>query len=263
VNNTRRLLEIMSRLRHPEHGCPWDLKQNFASLIPFTLEEAYEVADAIERQDYLDLREELGDLLLQVAFHAQMAKEQELFDFEAVAEAICDKLVRRHPHVFDEVVFSSDADRQQYWENSKLTEKAEKSGQQPDSALSGIAASLPALMYAQKLQKKAARQRFDWDSVEPVFAKVREELAELHDAYESGDQRQIEEEIGDLLFAAVNLARHLHVDAESALRASSRKFEERFRWMEGRLGERPMSECEPEVLDTLWDEAKRHLGKKN
>ena len=262
MKNTSRLLEIMARLRHPEDGCPWDLRQDFASLIPYTLEEAYEVADAIERRDYSDLREELGDLLLQVAFHSRLAEEQELFDFEAVAGAICDKLVRRHPHVFDNVVFESDSDRQQYWENAKVAELSEKSGQRPESALSGVAASLPALMQAQKLQKKAARHGFDWDAVEPVFAKVEEEIREVREAYEAGDQAGIEDEVGDLLFVAVNLARHLDVDAESALRASSAKFAQRFRYVEQRLGDRVMAECAPEVLDTLWDEAKHHLARK-
>jgi MazG family protein len=262
VNNTRRLLEIMARLRHPEEGCPWDLQQDFASLIPYTLEEAYEVADAIERRDFADLRDELGDLLLQVAFHSRLAEEQALFDFEAVAGAICDKLVRRHPHVFDNVVFESDSDRQHYWENSKLVEQSEKSGQAPESALAGVAASLPALMHAQKLQKKASRHGFDWDAVEPVFVKVEEELGELREAYESGDQAHIEDEVGDLLFVAVNLARHLGVDAESALRASSRKFTDRFQYVEKRLGAKVMSDCAPELLDTLWDEAKRQMQRK-
>lgn len=252
----------MARLRHPVEGCPWDLQQDFASLIPYTLEEAYEVADAVERQDYADLREELGDLLLQVAFHSRVAEERQLFDFEAVAGAICDKLVRRHPHVFDNVVFASDSDRQQYWENSKLAEQSEKLGQPPASALSGVAASLPALMHAQKLQKKAARQGFDWAGVDPVFAKVEEELREVREAVESGDETRIVDEVGDLLFVAVNLARHLRVDAESALRASSRKFADRFQYVEQRLGERSMAQCEPEILDTLWDEAKLNLGRK-
>ena len=262
MKNTRRLLEIMARLRHPDEGCPWDLRQDFASLIPYTLEEAYEVADAIEREDYMDLRDELGDLLLQVAFHARVAEERELFDFEAVANAICEKLIRRHPHVFENRVFDSDEDRQHYWETAKLAEQAEKPGAAPDSALSGVAASLPALMHAQKLQKKAARHGFDWNAVEPVFAKVEEELQEVREAYRSGEPDHVADEIGDLLFGVVNLARHLGVDAESALRASSRKFSERFRYVEQRLGERSMAQCEPEILDTLWDQAKQHLSRK-
>jgi len=259
MENTRRLLAIMARLRDPEGGCPWDLKQDFASLIPYTLEEAYEVADAVERQDFADLREELGDLLLQVAFHARLAEEQALFDFEDVAAAISDKLVRRHPHVFDGMAFASDEDRLHFWENSKLVEKQERTGETLEGALSGVAASLPALMRAQKLQKRAARHGFDWPEVGPVFAKVEEELAETREAFASGDQQHIEEEVGDLLFVVVNLARHLGVDAETALRASNEKFTRRFGHVEQRLkGQaRAMLATSAEDLDLLWEEAKR------
>ncbi|NJD08307.1 MAG: nucleoside triphosphate pyrophosphohydrolase [Methylococcaceae bacterium] len=260
MRHTRRLIEIMAQLRHPEQGCPWDLRQDFASLVPYTLEEAYEVADAVERRDFGDLRAELGDLLLQVAFHSRIAEESGLFDFEAVAAGICDKLIRRHPHVFDGRVFETDADRQRYWEESKIDEQAEKSGLAPDSALDGVASSLPALMQADKIQKKAARATFDWPDTQPVFAKVEEELMELRTAFEADDQAAIEDEVGDLLFAVVNLARHLEVDAETALRASNRKFADRFRYMERRLGSRSMAQCEPEMLDTLWGEAKRVLA---
>jgi MazG family protein len=259
MENTRRLLAIMARLRDPDGGCPWDQQQDFASLIPYTLEEAYEVVDAIERQDFTDLREELGDLLLQVAFHARLAEERSLFGFEDVAAAICDKLVRRHPHVFADVSFESDAARLHFWENSKLEEKRERSGVAEEGALSGVAASLPALMRAQKLQKRAARHGFDWTDIEPVFAKVEEELAETREAFASGDRLHIEEEVGDLLFVAVNLARHLGVDAESALRASNAKFERRFEYIEQSLKrqERVMVETSAEELDRLWEEAKR------
>jgi ATP diphosphatase len=261
MENTLRLIEIMARLRDPENGCPWDQQQDFASLVPYTLEEAYEVADAVEREDYTDLCDELGDLLLQVAFHARLAEERTLFDFEDVAGAICDKLVRRHPHVFAGVGFDSDVERLQFWENSKLEEKRAKPGRVPDGALSGIAANLPALMQAQKLQKRAARFGFDWRVIEPVYAKVEEELAETRAAHENGGQGQIEEEVGDLLFAAVNLSRHLGVDAESALRASNRKFTRRFAYVEQRLKEqsRAMAETSEEELDALWEEAK-HSG---
>lgn len=260
MKNTRRLLEIMARLRDPDTGCPWDVQQDFSSLVPYTLEEAYEVVDAIERSDFTDLRDELGDLLLQVAFHARLAEELELFDFEDVAGAICDKLVRRHPHVFDDVVFDSDAERQHFWESSKQAERLEKSSEESESALSGVATCLPALMQAQKLQKRAARHGFDWTDAGPIFDKVLEELAETRMAYQSGDQAHVEEEIGDLLFVAVNLARHLQVDAESALRASNRKFIRRFRYIEQRLMAqgRSMSDCALEDLDALWEEAKRH-----
>lgn len=259
MKNTRRLLDIMAHLRDPKTGCPWDLQQDFSSLVPYTLEEAYEVADAIERGDFCDLRDELGDLLLQVAFHARLAEERRLFDFEDVAAAIGDKLVRRHPHVFADREFDSDEARLHFWESSKRHEHRAKTGTEPESALSGVAASLPALMQAQKLQKRAARHGFDWSEAGPVFEKVLEELAETRAAYESGDQRHINEEVGDLLFVAVNLARHLKVDAESALRASSRKFARRFRYIEDQLAAagRAMAECAPEELDALWEEAKR------
>jgi len=259
MENTRRLLAIMARLRDPQGGCPWDLQQDFASLIPYTLEEAYEVADAVERQDFADLREELGDLLLQVAFHSRLAEERELFDFEDVAAAIADKLVRRHPHVFEGMEFESDAERLHFWENSKLEEKRERGGAAPSSALDGVAASLPALMRAQKLQKRAARHGFDWPEVGPVFAKVEEELEETRAAVLVGERGHIEEEVGDLLFVAVNLARHLGVDAETALRASNEKFARRFAHVEQRLAEQAlaMAETPAEELDRLWEEAKR------
>jgi MazG family protein len=259
MENTRRLIKIMARLRDPENGCPWDQRQDFASLVPYTLEEAYEVADAVDREDYIDLCDELGDLLLQVAFHARLAEELTLFDFEDVAGAICDKLVRRHPHVFAGVGFDSDAARLHFWENSKLEEKRAKQGQMPEGALSGIAANLPALMHAQKLQKRASRFGFDWKVIEPVYAKVEEELAETRAAQAQGGHGQVQEEVGDLLFAAVNLSRHLGVDAETALRASNRKFTRRFAYVEQKLKEqnRAMAETSEEELDALWEEAKR------
>ena len=258
MENTRRLIEIMARLRDPENGCPWDQKQDFASLIPYTLEEAYEVADAVDREDFHDLREELGDLLLQVAFHARLAEERTLFVFEDVAAAICDKLVRRHPHVFAGMDFDSDMARLHFWENSKLEEKKAKGSQEPEGALAGIPANLPALMQAQKLQKRASRFGFDWTEVSPVYAKVEEELAELRIAQESGNKEHVQEEVGDLLFAAVNLSRHLGVDAEAALRASNRKFTQRFGFVEQRLKtqHRPMAEATATELDELWEQAK-------
>lgn len=259
MQQTRRLLEIMARLRDPDTGCPWDRQQDFASLIPYTLEEAYEVADAIERADFADLRDELGDLLLQVAFHSRMAEELGLFDFEAVAAAISDKLERRHPHVFDGVAFGSEAERLRYWEASKLEEKADKTGQAPSSLLEGVAAALPALMEAQKLQKRAARHGFDWDSAAAVFGKVREELGELEEAVTSGDTAHVREEMGDLLFVLVNLARHLEVDAETALRDGNRKFRRRFGFIEERVTRagRNLADCSLAELDAFWDEAKR------
>lgn len=260
MHNTLRLLDIMARLRDPDTGCPWDLQQDFASLVPYTLEEAYEVADAAERGDPEDLREELGDLLLQVVFHSRIAEERGLFGFEQVAEAIADKLIRRHPHVFGDTVFTSDEERQRSWESSKQAERREKGKVEAQpSVLDGILDKLPALMVAQKLQKRAARHGFDWDAIGPVFAKVHEELDELREAHAAGDPAHIQEEIGDLLFVAVNLARHLEVDAETALRASNRKFSRRFRHIEQRLAEQgqTLDDSDLAVLDALWDEAKR------
>ncbi|MDD2725477.1 MAG: nucleoside triphosphate pyrophosphohydrolase [Methylovulum sp.] len=262
LKNTQQLLNLMEQLRHPEQGCPWDLKQDFATLMPYVIEEAYEVVDAIERNDLDDLRSELGDLLLQVVFQAQIAKERDLFDFEAIAASISDKLVRRHPHVFADVVFTSDEQRHQAWEQAKALERREK---QPEttSALDGIAASLPALMTSEKIQGRAAQQGFDWPDVLPVFDKVQEELQEVKEAWQSGDQAHIQEEIGDLLFVAVNLARHLKVSPEIALKQSSQKFTRRFQYIEQQVAAsgRGMTDCELAELDALWDEAKLVLKK--
>jgi nucleoside triphosphate diphosphatase len=263
MENTRRLLEFMALLRDPVRGCPWDLKQDFASLLPYTIEEAYEVADAVEREDFDDLRDELGDLLLHVAFHSRIAEEKGLFDFEQVAGAICSKLIRRHPHVFQGMVFESDEARIHFWEQSKELERARKLEQslseEQKSALSGVANTLPALMFAQKLQKRAARQGFDWPNIDPVFDKVQEELQETREAFAEGSAAQIEEELGDLLFAVVNLARHLNVDAETALRAGSRKFSKRYQTMERLLQEegKQMADCSFEEMDQCWEQAKR------
>ncbi len=265
MEHTRRLIAIMARLRDPENGCPWDQQQDFASLVPYTLEEAYEVADAVAREDFIDLRDELGDLLLQVAFHARLAEERTLFDFEDVASSICDKLIRRHPHVFAGVGFDSDSARLNFWENAKLEEKKQKTGQDAEGALAGVPANLPALMQAQKLQKKAARFGFDWVEIKPVYAKVEEELAELGSAHQTGDREAIVEEVGDLLFAVVNLARHLGVDAESALRAGNLKFTRRFGYVEQRLKQLglPMAEASEQALDALWEESKRAMHATN
>jgi MazG family protein len=266
MKNTSRLLQLMAKLRDPEQGCPWDRKQDFSSLIPYLLEEAYEVVDAIEREDYGDLKEELGDLLLQIAFHSQLASERGLFDFESVAEVLCDKLTRRHPHVFAGAQYQSDAQRATAWEQAKATERLEKqkvNDQVPASVLAGVATSLPALMHADKLQRRAARHGFDWQDVSPVFDKVQEELDEVRAALESGNQEHIVEEIGDLLFVAVNLARHLGVEPETALKAGSRKFTKRFQYIEKRINEqcRALDDCALAELDALWDEAKAVLPK--
>ena len=239
MENTRRLLDIMARLRHPETGCPWDLQQDFASLIPYTLEEAYEVAEAAERGDIEELREELGDLLLQVVFHSRIAEEQGLFDFESVADAIAGKLVRRHPHVFGEADFATDEERHRFWEDSKRAEREENGKADPgESVLGQIPRELPALMQAQKLQKRAARHGFDWPNINPVFDKLHEELDELKEAHAEGDEANMREELGDLLFVIANLARHMGVDAEACLRAENAKFIRRFGHIERRVSER-------------------------
>ena len=227
------LLELMAALRHPEQGCPWDVRQNFATIAPYTLEEAYEVMDAITREDMAELREELGDLLFQVVYHARMAEEAGHFDFNDVARGIVDKMVRRHPHVFGGVSHADEAGVKAAWEAQKADERAAKGeSEQPPSALEGVALALPALTRAVKLQKRAARQGFDWPDAKAVFPKIDEELAELREGIAAGDQANIEEELGDLLFAITNLARKLGVDPELALRASNDKFVRRYQGME-------------------------------
>lgn len=258
LSHTQQLLDIMAKLRHPELGCAWDLKQDFASLIPYLIEEAYEVADAIERNDLDDLRLELGDLLLQVVFHAQIADERGLFNFEQVAQGISEKLIRRHPHVFADVVFDSDEQRHQAWENAKAEERKKKSPAN-ESVLSGIASNLPALIECEKIQDRAALHGFDWHTVPPVFDKVEEELQEIKDAWQSGDQAHIQEEIGDLLLVAVNLARHLNVNPELALKQSNKKFAKRFNYIEQQVAAsgRELTDCQLDELDAYWHEAKR------
>lgn len=262
LSNTAALLNIMEQLRHPETGCPWDLQQNFASLIPYVIEEAYEVVDAIERNDIHDLRAELGDLLLQVVFQAQLAKEQGHFDFEQVAASIGEKLIRRHPHVFAGVQFADDAARQQAWEAAKLQERQLKAPvEAAASVLSDITNNLPALLYSEKIQRRAAQHGFDWPEVLPVFAKVQEELEEVKEAYDAGDQEHVQEEIGDLLFVVVNLARHLGVNPEIALKQSTQKFIQRFQYIERHIAadQRQLADCALAELDALWHQAKQDL----
>ena len=254
----QRLREIMRRLRDPHNGCPWDRVQTFASLVPHTLEEAYEVASSVEQNHLGELRDELGDLLFQVVFYSQIAQEQGLFDLDDVAAAICDKLERRHPHVFGNAQVA-DADAQTVaWEQLKADERH---GRDPDAGiLDGIAAALPALTRAAKLQQRAARVGFDWPSVDGVLAKVDEELAEVCaelDAEVPVSER-LEHELGDLLLAVTNLARHLKVDPEAALRRANRRFETRFRHMEQALAAHggDLSQLSPAELDALWREAK-------
>ncbi|MCX7100450.1 MAG: nucleoside triphosphate pyrophosphohydrolase [Methylobacter sp.] len=265
LKNTQNLLAIMARLRQPEDGCAWDLKQDFTSLIPYLIEEAYEVVDAIERNDLDDLRSELGDLLLQVVFHSQIAEERGHFTFEQVSEGICDKLVRRHPHVFSDAVFETDAERHQAWEQEKALERQKKNkSAEPESVLSGVARNLPALIECEKIQDRAANHGFDWPTVLPVFDKVLEELDEVKEAWQSGDQAHIQEEIGDLLLVTVNLARHLNVNAEVALKESTKKFSRRFQHIEQQLEVSGLNlkDCELAELDALWDQAKLALKKK-
>ncbi|WP_294134680.1 nucleoside triphosphate pyrophosphohydrolase [Sphingobium sp.] len=243
------LANVMARLRDPDTGCPWDIEQDFASIAPYTIEEAYEVADAIERNDMAALRDELGDLLLQVAFHSRMAEQAGHFSLQDVIDGITQKMIRRHPHVFGKGARREDGHAQ--WEAIKAAERAEK---EPDpSALAGVAIALPALLRAEKLQKRAARTGFDWPDSDGAIAKIVEELDEVQGA---ATQAEREEEVGDLLFAVVNLARHLKVDPEVALRAGNAKFDRRFRMMEAIAGEAfaalPLDEKE-----MLWQRAKR------
>ncbi|CAN5361886.1 nucleoside triphosphate pyrophosphohydrolase [soil metagenome] len=252
------LLEVMARLRDTEHGCPWDLEQTFASIAPYTVEEAYEVADAIERGDLADLKEELGDLLLQVVFHSRMAQEQGAFTFDDVAQAIADKMVRRHPHVFGDSAFADKAEQTLDWEARKAAERAAK-GAERSGVLDDVPVGLPALTRAVKLTKRAARVGFDWPDAKTVLAKLHEETAELEAEIEAGDSAKAEAELGDLLFVCANLARKLDVDPEAALRLTNRKFINRFSYIEARLAERRSSPDRStlEEMDSLWNDAKR------
>ena len=252
-----RLIAIMARLRDPDSGCPWDLEQSFATIAPYTVEEAYEVADAIERGDLTDLKEELGDLLLQVVYHAQMAREAGAFDFDAVAEAICDKMIRRHPHVFGEASHRDAAEQTVAWEAIKAEERAKKAAK--TSVLDGVPMGLPGLTRAVKLTARAARVGFDWPSTREVLDKLREELAELEVEIDAGDQAKAREELGDLLFVCANLARKLDVEPEDALRAANAKFARRFAFIEAALAKagRAPHQSDLAEMDELWDEAKR------
>jgi nucleoside triphosphate diphosphatase len=250
-----RLLEIMARLRDPARGCPWDLQQDFRSIAPHTLEEAYEVADAIEQGDLAKLRDELGDLLFQVAFHAQLASECDAFVFDDVVEAICDKLTRRHPHVFGDAVVAGAAEQTAAWERMKREERVARGDA---GALADVPMALPALTRARKLGARAAQAGFDWPDATGARAKVGEELAELDAALNSSDPTAREGELGDLLFSVVNLARHLEMDPESALRRANERFARRYRHVErelDRLGQ-PAGSATPELLDRLWAIAK-------
>lgn len=251
-----RLLKVMARLRDPESGCPWDIEQTWETIAPYTIEEAYEVADAIARQDFGDLKGELGDLLLQVVYYAQIGAEEGRFDFHDIAEATAEKMVRRHPHVFGPESRDKSAEQQtRDWERIKAAERAEVG---PKGALDGVALGLPALTRALKLQKRAARVGFDWDDAGAVLDKVAEEAEELREAAQAMDADAVEDEMGDLLFVLVNLARHLRADPEAALRRTNAKFARRFAAIEAALaeqGRRPEDATLAE-MDALWDAAK-------
>jgi MazG family protein len=254
-----RLLGIMARLRDPAAGCPWDVAQSFATIAPYTIEEAYEVAEAAETGDPVALRDELGDLLLQVVFHARMAEELGRFDFADVARAISDKMVRRHPHVFAAARIDSAAAQTVAWEDQKAEERRAKAASiaARPSALDGVGIGLPALTRAVKLQRRAARVGFDWPEVAPIFAKIAEEIAELrHEIDIDAGPARIEDELGDLLFAVVNLARRLEADPEQALRGACRKFERRFRQVEEALAARGMNSASLDEMEAEWQRAK-------
>ncbi|MBU3732081.1 MAG: nucleoside triphosphate pyrophosphohydrolase [Beijerinckiaceae bacterium] len=261
------LIAIMAALRTPGTGCPWDLEQDFSTIAPYTIEEAYEVADAIARNDLSDLRDELGDLLLQVVFHARMAEELGQFDFGGVVEAITAKMIRRHPHVFGEARDMKPEAVKALWGQIKAAEKAERAAQRtaqglPETEdkghLGSVPTTLPALTRAVKLQQRAAEVAFDWPSIQPVFDKIKEEIQELEGAIAEKDSRSIEEEYGDLLFVMANLARHLKIDPEGALTKANFKFQRRFRHIEKRLADDgiPLAEAGLERMDALWNEAR-------
>jgi len=253
----QRLVEIMARLRGPD-GCPWDREQTFDSVKPYTLEETYEVLDAIDRRDWNDLSEELGDFLLQAVFYAQMAGEQNLFAIDDALDAINQKLIRRHPHVFADESAETAGDVKKIWGEVKAAEKKEK-GKQADTLLSGVPRALPALVEAQQIASRAAGVGFDWENAEQVIDKLHEELAELNEARRNATHDRLEDELGDMLFVIVNLARFVKVDPEQALRRTNAKFRERFGFIERKLSERGKSlqEATLDEMEALWQEAKR------
>jgi ATP diphosphatase len=256
------LLDIMARLRDPQQGCPWDLEQDFSTIAPYTLEEAYEVAEAIERNAPDELCDELGDLLFQVVFHAQMASERGWFDFADVVTAINEKLVRRHPHVFGDEKVADASEQTLAWERHKAKERAAR-GVAADSVLDGVPVSLPALVRGQKIQQRAARVGFDWHDIDDVVAKLDEELTELKQALSAGESiEHMREELGDLLFSAVNLARFLKADAESLMRSANYKFDRRFRRVEqlAREAQRDLKAYSLDELEAFWQQAKSETG---
>ena len=257
MSDIEKLVTIMARLRDPENGCPWDKEQTFETIVPHTLEEAYEVAETIETGDLEALRHELGDLLFQVIFYSRLAEERGLFDFQAVVASIVDKLIRRHPHVFGDARIADAEAQTRAWEALKAQERAKSSGQA--GTLEGVTKTLPALTRASKLQKRAARVGFDWSEAMPIFDKIQEELEEVRqEITDSVDQQRLEEEIGDLLFACTNLARHLQVDPEGALRGANAKFEKRFAHMEALAASQsqPLDKLTAAAWEDLWQAAK-------
>lgn len=260
--NMNALLDVMRRLRDPQSGCPWDREQTFRTILPYTLEEVYEVVDAIETNDMPALREELGDLLFQVVFYAQMAKEAGEFDFADVAEGIVDKLVRRHPHVFDDAEIASAEAQTLAWEQHKEKERAAKAAAEDraPSVLDNVPLALPAITRAGKLQRRAARAGFDWDDMRQVLDKIEEEVGEIRQAMDAGaDKAAMEHEIGDLIFACVNLARHNDIDADAAVRGVNQRFEWRFRRVESLAQEQNqvLADLSLEQMDVYWEQAKR------
>lgn len=263
MQSMQQLLDIMQALRDPESGCPWDLQQDFQSLIPYTIEEAYEVADAIERNDLNDIKSELGDLLFQIVFYSQLATEQSAFDFNDVAQAISDKLTRRHPHVFSDAKITNAEEQTKEWEKLKQQERKVKAEDSLSSLshLDDVSRTLPSLMRAEKLQKRAAREGFDWPSVKGVMAKVYEELEEVQQEIDAKKQNheKLEDEIGDLFFSCINLSRHVGVDAEHSLRKANLKFERRFRALENEASNKGLqvNQMNVDELEDLWQEVKK------
>ena len=258
-----RLVEIMETLRNPDGGCPWDVEQTFKTIAPHTIEEAYEVADAIEQNDMDALKDELGDLLFQSVFHAQMAKELNAFSFDDVVIGIIEKMIRRHPHVFGNETITTADGQMASWEDIKAVERASKSGPTDESALAGVTTGIPALKRAEKLQLRAARVGFDWPNVAPVMDKLREETVELQTEIDTnGSGARLTDELGDLLFVCVNLARKLNIDAETALRGANAKFESRFRHMEGSIKDQSetMKDMHLSAIEDAWQAAKKALA---
>ncbi len=262
MDSLKTLLAIMAELRHPERGCPWDKEQDFTTIAPFTIEEAYEVADAIDRNDMEDLRDELGDLLFQVVYHTRLASEKGAFKFQDVVDSITGKILRRHPHVFGDAKVDSPEHQSRLWERAKRDEAGEKGSGTPTSVLRDIPVALPALQRAQKIQSRVATVGFDWDNIPPVLEKIREELGELEsEIASSADKDRLTEELGDLIFSCVNLARHMGINAETALRATNREFINRFQYMEAKIEANgdEIDSVDSGELERLWQEAKQKV----